>query len=83
MNKIDNFGRLLVLIKLFQKVSQISWSSDQTRKRYPAPEAMTEAEIEQITRVYFALGIDIEDVYREWSKIYKEYKNHENKNIAH
>lgn len=66
------FTKLNRLISIFQRVSQISWTSDQTRKRYPAPEMMTSEEIEALTRSYLALGFDIEQVYKEWLKEYGE-----------
>ena len=78
-SEIDKYACLQRLISLFHRVSQISWTSDQTRKRYPAPEVMTDTEIESITRVFLALGLDLEDVYREWKKEYAEYKKNETK----
>lgn len=72
---INKFSRLQRLISIFQRVNQLSWTSDQTRKRYPAPEAMTDEEIEALTRSYLALGMDIESVYKDWLKEYKEYGN--------
>jgi hypothetical protein len=75
INEIESFAKLQRLINIFQRVSQISWSSDQTRKRYPAPEVMSPSEIESLTRLYLALGLDIEEIYKEWLKEYKEYKD--------
>lgn len=79
MTDIDRFSRLQRLINLFQRLNQISWSTMQTRKRYPDPEVMTEEEIESLTRVYLALGYDIEDIAKEWKDIYTEYKKNETK----
>ena len=75
MNKIETFARLQRLINLFQRINQISWSADQSRKRYPTPEMMTDTEIDSLIRLYLALGFDIEDIYEDWKKEYKEYKN--------
>lgn len=77
IKEIDSFARLQKLISLFQRVNQLSWTSDQTRKRYPAPEAMTQEEIEALTRLYLALGLDLEDMTKEWAEMYKEYKKNE------
>jgi hypothetical protein len=75
MNDIEDFKRLQKLISLFQRVNQLSWTADQTRKRYPAPEAMTLQEIKSLIRLYLALGMDIEDIYKEWKEEYKKYKD--------
>jgi hypothetical protein len=66
------FTKLNRLISIFQRISQISWTSDQTRKRYPAPEMMTSEEMQALTRSYLALGFDIEQAYQDWLKEYKE-----------
>ena len=75
MNKIDKFNRLQRLVNIFQRINQISWSADQSRKRYPTPEQMTDEEINSLTKLFLALGLDVEDIYLEWKKLYKEYKN--------
>jgi len=75
--EIDRFNRLQKLISLFQRVNQLSWSADQSRKRYPNPEAMTNDEMEALTRVFLALGYDIEEIYKEWVKQYDDYKKSE------
>ncbi len=75
---IEIFTRLQRLITLFQRVNQLSWNSDQARKRYPSPEAMTNDEMLQLIKMYLALGFDIEAIYEDWTKEYKEYKD-ENK----
>ena len=72
---IEIFTRLQRLITLFQRVNQLSWNSDQARKRYPSPEAMTTEEMNSLTKMYLALGFDIEDIYKEWLKEYKTYKS--------
>jgi len=71
---IQKFTKLQRLISLFQRINQLSWTSDQTRKRYPAPEAMTNEEVEALTRSYLALGMDIEMIYKEWKNEYDTYK---------
>jgi DNA-binding transcriptional regulator YhcF (GntR family) len=73
-NEVQSFTNLQKLITLFQRVNQLSWTADQTRKRYPSPSEMTEEEIDGLARVFLALGYDIEEIYKEWKKIYDEYK---------
>lgn len=75
---MQSFKRLLKLLNLFQKVKQVSWSIDQTTKRYPAPEAMTSDELEALFRAYLALGFDLEEVTKEWKEFYKEYNDNRN-----
>lgn len=77
IKQINAFARLQKLIALFQRVNQLSWTSDQTRKRYPNPELMTDKEIEALTRLYLALGFDIEAMHKEWKEVYDEYKKSE------
>lgn len=74
MNDIELFSQLQRLITIFMRVNQLSWTSDQTRKRYPAPEAMTKQEMEALLRSYLALGLDIESIYQDWKKEYDKYK---------
>ncbi len=73
-DQIGSFARLQKLISLFQRVNQLSWTSDQTRKRYPNPELMTEQEVDSLTKLYLALGYDIEEMAKEWKEIYDDYK---------
>lgn len=63
------------LLNLFQKVKQISWTIDQTTKRYPAPEAMHKDELEALYRAYLAIGLDLEDVYMEFKDFYEKYNS--------
>ena len=37
-------------------------------------EEMTEEQMEQLRRDYLALGLDIEDIYKEWKKVYDDEK---------
>ena len=73
-SELANYRRLVKLINLFQQINQISWTVDQTRKRYPVLESMTNDEIEQLSKVFLALGFDIETWVKEWKKLYKEYE---------
>ena len=70
---INLFTRLQKIITLFQRINKLSWTSDQARKRYPAPEAMSNEEVKALFRLYLALGLDIEEIYKEWKKIYNAY----------
>jgi hypothetical protein len=77
IKQVESFARLQKLISLFQRVNQLSWTSDQTRKRYPNPELMTDEEVEALTRLYLALGFDLETMAKEWKEMYDNYKNNE------
>jgi len=72
---IELYSKLQRLILLFQRVNQLSWISDQTKKRYPTPDLMNGDEMEALVRSYLALGMDLEAIYRDWLKLYEEYKN--------
>ena len=72
---IKVFTKLQKLITLFQRVNQLSWTADQAKKRYPSPESMTNKEMLALTKMYLALGFDIEAIYDDWIKEYKEFKN--------
>lgn len=74
---ITHYRKLLRLTSIFQRVNQISWSADQTKKRYPAPEAMTIEEMTNLIKTYLVLGIDIEDIYKDWKREYDEFKKDE------
>lgn len=74
MNDIELFSRLQRLISIFQKINQLSWVADQTKKRYPTPESMTSEEIISLTKMFLALGVDIEEVYLAWKKEYEVYE---------
>ena len=67
------FRNFLRLKDIFSQIKQISYNVSTTEKRYPAPEAMTKQELQELTKTYLALGFDIEEIYKEWKKIYKEY----------
>lgn len=72
---IDSFGFLITLIATLQAIKQLSWTIDQTQKRYPTPEAMTEEEMKSATKIYLALGFELEQRYKEWKELYEEYKS--------
>ena len=69
---IKLYTKLQKLTSLFQRISQLSWTSDQTKKRYPFPEAMTSGEIEALITAYLILGTAINDIYEEWKGIQNE-----------
>lgn len=66
------FQKLTSLINLFQRIKQLSFVADRTGKRYPPMEMLTDTEVIQLKRDYLALGLDIEDVYMEWKKLYEQ-----------
>ena len=75
LQDIELFQQLNELRKIFQKVGELSYTANQAKKRYPAPEAMTSDEMEKLVRMYLALGLDIEQIHKDWKKIYDRYKN--------
>jgi predicted nucleic acid-binding Zn-ribbon protein len=74
MTKEINFYSFLMRLRLlFKLVKQISWSVDQTEKRYALPEAMTPEELEKLTKLYLDMGNELEDINEKVKKIEKEY----------
>ena len=71
---MDKLNLLTKLTNLFQRVNQVSYVSDQTRKRFPPIETITEEQMEQLIKLFLSLGFDIEGIYEDWKRIYKEYK---------
>lgn len=79
-NEITKFSTFTQLKNLSKRVQQISYSLNATEKRFPIPaEALTESELENITRLYLAFGIEIQNISEEFAKIYDEYKAEEKK----
>ena len=73
MKEINYYSFLMRLRLLFKLIKQISWSIDQTEKRYALPEAMTPEELEKLTELYLDMGREIEDINEKVKKIKKEY----------
>lgn len=71
-NDKTDFQQLSSLINLFQRIKQLSFIADRTGKRYPPVEALHDEEILALKRDYLALGLDIEDIYLEWKKLYEQ-----------
>ena len=69
---IKLYTKLQKLTSLFQRISQLSWTSDQTKKRYPFPEAMTSEEMKALITAYSIIGTVIDDIYEEWKGIQNE-----------
>jgi len=76
---IELFNELNRLKAVFQAIGEISYTANQTKKRYPAPEMMNTREMQSLVKFYLALGFDIEEAYKKWKKIYDKYKE-EHKN---
>lgn len=72
---LESYQKLMKLLNLFQRVKQVSWTIDQTTKRYPAPEAMTSEELETLYRAYLAIGFDLEQITEEWKEFYEKYNS--------
>ena len=75
IKEIETFGRLQRLTSFFQHIGQLSWTANQTKKRYPTPERLTNEEVETLIKIYLTFGYDIEEIYKEWQKEIKDYKN--------
>lgn len=73
MNEIEEFQFLVRLLKLVDEIKRISFYADQSRKRFPIPEAMTRKEIQDLVKLYMALGFDIESIHEEWKELYGQY----------
>ena len=71
---IQQLRRLIKLRNLFARIKQLSWNLSMTEKRYPSPEAMNTSELEELTKLYLALGMDLESAVEEWREYYKKYK---------
>ncbi|MCB1712580.1 MAG: hypothetical protein KDH96_08965 [Candidatus Riesia sp.] len=80
INDITAYNRYSKLKKIFAAIKELSFQASSTEKRYPSPDMMTREELEALTRTYLALGMDLEELAKEWKTIYKEYKKEEKKN---
>jgi len=74
MNDLEAYERYRQLQTLIDHIKRVSFYANETQKRYPYAEAMTQEELEQLTRIYLAMFLDVEDIYKEFKKIYAEYK---------
>lgn len=73
-NDIDKLAQFMKVAGVISRISRVSYLADQARKRYTDPEYMTTEEIEALTRLYLALGYDFEQAYKDWKKVYAEYR---------
>jgi hypothetical protein len=71
--EINRFSYLLRLQSLFQRMGQITWTSKQATNRYVAPEAMTDEEVSDLTKLYVALIFDVEQLATDAKKLKEEY----------
>lgn len=78
MNDINDIRLWSIFTKVrssMKKVQQLSFTIAKTEERYPALESMSSEDLEELARVYFALGMDLETAYKEWKEAYLDYKN--------
>lgn len=68
MNEIDKFAQLQRLFLIFQRVSQISWTFNQTKRRYPFFDSITAGEIDSLTKFLMDLGFELEEAYKDWKE---------------
>jgi hypothetical protein len=74
VDEIESYEFLQRLLNVLARIRQTSWNINQTKLRYPGPEAMTHEEVKAITKIYISLGFDLEEAYKEWKELYAEYK---------
>ena len=74
MTDIEKVGKLLKIKTIFQHLNQLTWSATKFGKRYPEVEFMTIEDIIQLYRTYLAFGLELEDIYKEWRKLYDDEK---------
>jgi hypothetical protein len=72
INDIEALERLNQLLQIMGKISRISYLADQAKQRYPAPEAMSTAEITALSKMYLSLGKSFEDAFSEWTAYKKK-----------
>ena len=75
MNELSTYRYFIQLRKIFKDITQLSWTIGQTEKRYPAPEGLTTKELSELIKFYLALGLDLDNMAKDFKKIYKEYKD--------
>ena len=71
-SEISQYALLMKLTGLFQRINQASWTANDAKKRYPAPEAMTNQEVEQLTKFYITWLEEIKEITKEVNKVLKE-----------
>jgi len=74
MSEIREYRDLLELVNLFARLKQLSWTINQTQKRYPELESLTNKEVKELIKFYLSFGFDVESVYEDWKKIYDKTK---------
>ena len=68
---ITLYSKFVRLKKIYASIKEISFQVSQAEKRYPAPESMTKEELNALIKVYLALGFDLEELVKEWKRVYK------------
>lgn len=74
LTDIEALTRLIKLTQIMSRISRVSYLADQAKQRYPNIEMMRTDELEALSKMYLALGFDFEEAYKEWKKMYEEYK---------
>lgn len=76
MNDINAFKTFTDIQNIIDRIKRISFYANQTQQRYPLPESMTQEELRALTRVYLALYLDVEQVQKDFKKLYNQYNEH-------
>jgi len=77
MSKIDNFSTMLRLRAIYKRLSQLTWTVKTIEDKYSI-ETVTSEKTETLLKNYLELGSDLEEAFKDWQKIYKEYKKNGN-----
>lgn len=73
MNDIKLWAIFTKVRSAMKKIQQLSYVIAKTEDRYPSLESMTPEELNELIRIYLALGLDIETAYEDWKEAKKEY----------
>lgn len=77
MNDINAFKTFTDIQNVIDRIKRVSFYANQTQQRYPLPESMTREELTALTRVYLALYLDIEQIQKDFKKLYDKHKGSE------
>lgn len=73
MNDIESYRLFKSVQEIVDRIKRVSFYLDQTQKRYPMPEAMPKDEFLTLTKLYLAFYLDIEDIQKDFKKVYDGY----------
>ena len=68
---------MLRLRAIYKRLSQLTWTVKTIEDKYSI-ETVTSEKTETLLKNYLELGSDLEEAFKDWQKIYKEYKKNGN-----